>query len=210
MNKLLEGKSYHEFDSTEEVEIWARKHYADLLDIPREDELHQMISSYTGSYYKWYNKLLRNYISANGNKSREIESVDVKDDVIEIKKITDMLCKHSLPENIIAYRYTHKKDIVSLCSGKALRNGIEFSDKAFFSTTLIRKMLKGFMWENYCDCLLKLYLPQGMPGAYVSIDKEWSRLDEQEFLLPPNINFRILKIHHLTYPLKIECQAIYN
>lgn len=43
MNKLLEGKSYHEFDSTEEVEIWARKHYADLLNIPREDELHQMI-----------------------------------------------------------------------------------------------------------------------------------------------------------------------
>lgn len=45
---------------------------------------------------------------------------------------------------------------------------------------------------------------------HYQIDLQWSRLDEQEFLLPPNTNFRILKIHHFTYPLKIECKAIYN
>ena len=43
MNVVTENQSYFEFKRTEEVEEWARKYYADLLDSPREDELHKLI-----------------------------------------------------------------------------------------------------------------------------------------------------------------------
>lgn len=207
---MVEEQAYREFDNIEETEIWARMYYSDLLNLPREDELHKMITYYTGSCYKWYNKLLRDYLPVDSDRFKEIDSADVRDDVIEIRRITETICKYSLPENIIAYRFTHKAVIKLLSNGQALRSGTEFSDKAFFSTTLIHYLLKDFRWNNRCNCLLKLYLPKGLPGAYVSIDKEWSCLNEQEFLLPPNIKFRILKIHHFTYPLKIECMAIYD
>lgn len=210
MNVVVEEQAYREFDNIEETEIWARKYYSDLLDLPMENELHKMITYYTGSYYRWYNKLLRDYLPVDSDRFKEIDSVDVRDDVIEIQRITETICKYSLPENIIAYRFTHKAVIKLLCNGQVLRSGTEFSDKAFFSTSLIHYLLKDFGWNSRCNCLLKLYLPKGLPGAYVSIDKEWSCLNEQEFLLPPNIKFRILKIHHFTYPLKIECMAIYD
>ena len=207
---VIEGQVYHEFDCMEEAEIWARKYYVDLLNLPKENELHKKISYYTGSCYKWYNKLLRDDPSVDSGKFGTIHSVEIRDAIREIRKIIEVLCKHSLPENIIAYRYTHKKDIKSLCNGRMIHVGIEFADKAFYSTTLICSLLKHYVWQNHCNCLLKLYLPKGLPGAYVSLDKEWSCLDEQEFLLPPNIKFRIMKIHYFTYPLKIECMAIHD
>ncbi|MDE6748257.1 MAG: ADP-ribosyltransferase [Lachnospiraceae bacterium] len=210
MNVMIEGQVYREFYCIEETEMWARKYYADLLALPKENELHKMISYYTGSYYKWYNKLLRDYLPIDSDRFRAIDSADIRDDIKEIQKIIEVLCKHSLPENIIAYRFTHKKDIRSLCNGSTIHVGSEFSDKAFYSTTLICSLLNDFRRQNHCNCLLKLYLPKGLPGAYVSLDKEWSCLDEQEFLLPPNIKFKILKIHHFTYPLQIECMAIYG
>ncbi len=208
MNVVTENQSYFEFKRTEEVEEWARKYYADLLDSPREDELHKLISGYTGNCYKYYNKLLRYYMPVESDTFRQIDTADTRRDVMEIEKIIEVLCKYSLPENIIAYRFTRKKDIISLCSGNRICIGTEFSDKAFFSTTLIRKLLNTFMWENHCNCLLKLYLPKGLPGAYVSIDKEWSCLNEQEFLLPPNIKFKIQKIHRFRFPFTIECIAL--
>lgn len=207
---MIEGQVYREFSSEEEAEEWARQHYADLIGIPRDDELHKIISSYTGSYYKWYNNLLRNYMPVNSSEFKKIDSIDVRENVIEIQKIIEALCKYSLPENIIAYRFTHKAVIKSLCSGKNICVGTIFSDKAFFSTTLIRKLLNEFMWKNHCNCLLKLYLPKGLSGAYVSIDKEWSCLNEQEFLLPPNTKFRIIRVHRFTYPLVIECMALFG
>lgn len=214
MNLVIDGQEYREFDSAEEVEIWARKHYDSLLALPKENEVHKMISGYTGQYYKWYNTLLRYHLPVDSKEYRKIDPEgkrdDIKEDIKEIQKIKEVLCKYSLPENIIVYRLTHKKDIKVLCNGRPIRIGAEFSDKAFYSTTLIRSLLRNFGWQNHCDCVLKLYLPKGLPGAYVSLDKEWSCLDEQEFLLPPNIKFRILKIHHFTYPLKIECMAIYD
>lgn len=210
MNLVREGQVYREFENIEETETWAKKYYSDLLALPREDELHKIITYYTGSYYKWYNRLLRDYFPVDSDRFKEIDSADVRENVIEIQRIIETLYKYSLPENIIAYRFTHKAVIKSLCNGQVFHSGTEFSDKAFFSTTLIHYLLKDFGWNNRCNCLLKLYLPKGLPGAYVSIDKGWSCLNEQEFLLPPNIKFRILKIHYFTYPLKIECMAIHD
>lgn len=114
MNVVIEGQAYREFDSVEETEIWARKYYSDLLDLPKENEFHKMISYYTGGYYKWYNKLLRDYLPVDSDQFRKIDSADIRDDVKEIQKIIEVLCKYSLPENIIVYRFTHKKVIRSL------------------------------------------------------------------------------------------------
>lgn len=208
MNFQIETEIYREFKSAEESETWAWQHYANLLGLPPEDELYKMISSYTGSYYKAYNKLLRTCPPLDSIEFRKINFEDYADLVEEIYKISRTLKNYSLPENITVYRFSHKKDIRKLCGKKIFCVGMEFSDKAFFSTTLVKDKLERFRKENRCDCLLKLYLPQGFPGAYVSFKQDWSCLNEQEFLLPPNVKFRILKIHYFTYPLEIECIAI--
>ena len=210
MNLSFSPQTYREFKSKEESEIWAWKHYSDLLNLSSEDALYKIISSYTGSYYKAYNQLLRLCPPLNSDKFKRIDFEDRIDDVEEIYKIDYALHSYSLPENIIVYRFTHKKDVRKLCGKIFFGAGTVFSDRAFFSTTLVRDMMNEFRKQHHCDCILKLYLPQGFPGAYVSFKEEWSRLDEQEFLLPPNTRFRILKIHHFTYPLEIECIAVCN
>lgn len=208
VNISLSPQTYREFKSKEEAEMWAWKYYSDLLNLPSEDALHKIISSYTGSYYKAYNQLLRLCPPLNSDKFKHIDFEDRIDDVEEIYKIDCALRSYSLPENIIVYRFTHKKDVHKLCDKKFLCAGAIFSDRAFFSTTLVRDIMNEFRKQNRCDCMLKIYLTQGLPGAYVSFKEEWSCLDEQEFLLPPNTKFRILKIHHFTYPLEIECIAV--
>lgn len=199
---------YREFNNKEEAELWAWRYYADLLDLPPEDELIKIISSYTGSYYKAYNQLLRICPPIHSTEFEKIDLEDRADEVEEIYKINYALRNFSLPENIVVYRFTHRKYIQKLCSSRRLRSGMEFSDKAFFSTTLVQNMLDEFRRQNRCNCVLKIYLPQGTPGAYVSFKEERSCLDEQEFLLPPNMKFKILKIHYFTCPLRIECIAV--
>ncbi len=68
---------------------------------------------------------------------------------------------------------------------------MHFADKAFFSTTLVKDLLKSFISKKHYNCILKLYLPQSLHGAYVSFKDELSLLNEQEILLPCNTEFEI-------------------
>ena len=58
------------------------------------------------------------------------------------------------------------------------------------------------------DCLLKIYLPKGFPGAYISEYREEDRLDENEYLLPAGTRLKIIKKHILSCPLMIECEPV--
>lgn len=190
---------YHEFQSAEEAELWGKKHYFDLCGERRSNNPdYNQLFLYAGSGYLVYNRMLRNRWE------------DSEEEMCEIEQVTKILSKHKLPEPVIAYRYTQKRDIKSLCRGERLRTGLRFSDKAFFSTSLVKTSLEKFKQEYRCNCLLKLYLPRGIQSAYISLKDTDSRLNEQELLLQRDTEFEIVRSHWFSWPIVIECKAIVN
>ncbi|MBO5041017.1 MAG: hypothetical protein J6D09_07980 [Clostridia bacterium] len=205
--RLFEGQLYKELQSSAEATEWAEKHFADVLHMSFDDPLCHSIRSYTGSCSDAWNAFLRRSNSKKGfytKKERDFWGEELD----EIDAIIDFLHQHIIPENLLVFRYTNLKDIQTLCGKKTLRPKMRFSDKAYFSTTLVRLLLRSFICKKRYNCVLKLFLPQGLHGAYVSVKDEKSVLNEQEILLPPNTKFEILKIHWLRFPILIECKAI--
>lgn len=188
--------SYREFHSADEAERWGETYYKDLYGKNCEDNADfEQLFLYSGSGYRLYNSQLR--------YNEEYDEIITQG----IERLTDILARHTLPENVIAYRYTQKQILSLLCAGKPLRPGLRFSDKAFLSTSLVKASLSQFKKENPCDCLLKLYLPKGLHSIYISLKNTNSRLNEQELLLQRDTEFEIIRIHRLSYPLLIECKA---
>lgn len=208
MKNQLDGQLYTELKTSDAANEWAWKYYSDVLNMDPQSPLYVSIFSYTGSCSDHWNTLLRNCLTIEQGSFLKTSINFAKNTQEEIENIYHFLCQHTIPENIIVYRYTQLKDIQCLCGKKILRPKLQFSDKAFFSTTLVRSLLRHFACEKHCNCVLKLYLPQGLPGAYVSFKDKRSHLDEQEILLPCNTKFEILKVHWLRFPIVIECKAI--
>lgn len=188
---------YREFHSADEVERWAEVHYSDIYGEQRMDNPdYTCLYRYAGNCYRNYNRTLRyGWQSDEGTKR-------------EISQLTHILGRYKTPEPLVVYRYTSKKDIKLLCLGERLRPGLCFSDKAFFSTSLVKASLDRFKQKYKRNCLLKLYLPKGMHGAYISLKETSSLLNEQELLLQRDTEFEIIRIHRFCCPMVIECQAI--
>lgn len=154
------------------------------------------------------NEFLRGLPPYGTEDFAKIDCSGYEDHFHDVKIILDELNRHSLPENIVVYRFTKISDLLKCCNSRFPRRGSRLSDKAFFSTTLVKNNLKEFSKMHCCTCLLKLYLPKGFPGAYVSFEEDQKRLNEQEFLIPPNVAFKITRIHLFSFPTLIECEAI--
>ena len=201
---------YREFSNADEAEQWAWEHYSDLLSLPPESEQYKLIFSYTGSWYKALNRLMRVCPAVGSEAFDKVDFGDYAEEKAEIVALTSILQNYSLPEPIVVHRFAHLSDIVKMSGARILRKEVHFSDKAFVSTTLIKKLLVPFGKENGCSCVLRLYLPKGLPGAYVSFKADKTLLNEQEFLLPPNVPMEIVKIHYFTWPIQIDCVALPN
>lgn len=206
MQKIME--QYREFNTPEEVQNWIVEHYPDILNIDPKSHLYKIIFFYTGNSYKILNHLLRVCPPIGSLEYKKIDFDDYTEEANEISIINDFLYSHTLIENIVAYRFTHLSVVKKLCNSKFLHKGLCFSDKAFFSTTLVRELLGDFSKDHRCSCVLKLYLQKGIHGAYVSLKSDQTQLNEQEFLLPPNTKFEIIKVHYFKYPMLIECKVI--
>lgn len=131
---------------------------------------------------------------------------DSSDIYTTIAMLEKGLASYSLPENITVYRYTKRKWFKLFFINRKAKKGAEFSDKAFISTTLVSDSLRSFAKEHQYDCLLKLHLPQGTNGVYVEFDKDFSCLKENEFVLPPNLTFTVVKhsLHWFTHIFECE------
>jgi len=110
------------------------------------------------------------------------------------KKIIDNeISKINLKENIIVWRYTHKKLFKLIFENHKIKVGYTFTDKAFIDTTLVADLLNSFAFDHKYNCLLKLYLPKGTKGTYVDFYDKYSILNECEFLLLINKAFMLKK-----------------
>lgn len=199
---------YREFHGEAEVENWAWAHYGDLLGMSPKSKLYEDIFAYTGSLSTPINRLLRHAPPYGTPEFFKYDPGDFQFAYEVIPGIAEALNRHRTPEAIVAYRFTQLKAMKQLCGTKRFRSGLLFSDKAFFSTTLLRKRLLQLGKEHRCNCVLKLYLPKGTHGAYVSFKDKRDLLREYEFLLPPNTKFEIAKVWTFTYPRVIECVAL--
>lgn len=209
--KKVEYTQYKEFLCAEEAEEWAYTHYSDVLALPKDSFTYQSVLYYTGSMSRNWNKVLRLCTSIeSGGLERYATGYFASDSeqLRMIKEVNRFLREHSIPENIVVYRYTHRKVLKQLCSAGILRKGMIFAERGFCSTTLVKDALQKFSKQHECDCVLKIYLPKGLPGAYASLDSPLSVLLEYEILLPPNIQFEIVKVHTFSHPLFVECRAI--
>lgn len=207
---MEENITYLEFKNANESEMWARTYYSSVISLDPDEQPGKTLYEYTGALYKATNRLMRNsppiystyYINAEFNDDKELIDSTIT--------LNNLLNSYSLPENIIVFRYTHKSLIKALSHKHILRKGISFTDKAFVSTTLCKELLGEFKEKYSCNCLLKIKLHKGFQGAFVSMDRINTLLNEQEFLLPPCTTFVIDEVYHLTNPLVIECTAILN
>lgn len=201
---------YREFSNADESEQWAWNHYSDLLSLDPDSEQYKLIFSYTGSWYKALNRLMRVCPAVGSEAFDKADFGAYAEEKAEIIALNSILQKYSLPEPIVVHRFAHISDIIKMSKARFLRKGVQFSDKAFVSTTLVKSLLIPFGKENRCSCVLRIYLPKGFPGAYVSFKAGKSLLNEQEFLLPPNVSIKIIKIHYFTWPIQIDCVALPN
>ena len=130
-----------------------------------------------------YNNLLRGFDDFNyGEKKIYSKQIGI---------LIEEINKHELPEDIVVYRYTHKRLFRYLFKDLKVKVGNIFIDKGFMSTTLVPELLREFAKSHRYNCILKLYLPKGTKGIYLKFDK--SILNEQEILLPSNSKFKLLK-----------------
>lgn len=207
---VFESEKYKEFENSEEGNAWGWRHFSDVLT-PENNSAYESVFFYTGSMSRKWNKVLRSYPSIeSGQFESSARGVFAEDgeQIGRILEVNSVLTQHIIPENIVVYRYTEKKLIKKLCSTRILKTGMCFTDKGFFSTTLVKQLLLGFAKKHRYDCLLKIYIPKGTKGAYVSIKNSPSILNEQEVLFAPNLKLEIVKVNYLTHPFSIECKII--
>lgn len=198
--------TFCEFDSSQDVDEWAAHNFGQWIKEIRSgkdnidtNNIGYLLYAYSGSMNIIYNRLLRG--------SKDFDENEIEEYSRNIAIITEEISKLELPENIIAYRYTNRKWFSNLFESSKPRVGEIFTDKGFMSTTLVSELLKEFAKEHRYNCILKLYLPKGTKGAYLKFDN--SILNEQEFLLPPNSTFRLIRKHlSFRYGLVYICELI--
>lgn len=189
---LNNSKLFKEFTTEEEAKRWAEENYGQWLkDIQiteysyNSKNINDLLYGYTGNMYQIYNPMLRGWGKYD---NKEIVEYSQK-----INIINNEISKINLKENIVVWRYTHKKLFKLLFENHKIKVGQTFTDKAFMDTTLVAELLHSFAFDHKYNCLLKLYLPKGTKGVYIDFYDKDSILNECEFLLPTNATFMLKK-----------------
>ncbi|MFL0197127.1 ADP-ribosyltransferase [Clostridium sp. WILCCON 0269] len=207
---MFNKKVFRQFKNEEEVYEWVTDNfgggtrYIEIYENSSDkSDMANLLCCYTGNKNNIYRKIL-------WGCAKELGGEEIENYLKEISIIPKEICKFELQENIIAYRYTYKKTLEKGFESLKIEKGETFTNKMFMSTTLIPGLLKEFFKSRKCDCILKLYLPKGTKGVYVSVGK--NALNEQEFSLPPNSTFKLIKrSYSFKYHMPLyECELLYQ
>lgn len=197
---MFKKGKFREFHSDKEASEWAMNHFRlwinEMRSIKETSCLNynytaNLLDAYTSSLNVPINKLLRGC-------EEDLDEKQMKEYYEKISIVSNEISRFSLQENIIVYRFTHKKLFKALFETSRMQKNNLFTEKGFMSTTLVRDLLVEFAKSHKYNCLLRLYLPKGTKGRYMQLT---NRINEQEFLLPPNSTFKLLD-KHLSYRYK--------
>ena len=198
----LDKSSYRSFSTIEEAEEWGNKYYGkwaeeyktNIINLKQifESSGYSAIEEYCGHDYKNINSILWD------------ERLDNASDLYKIK-INTMLISIALapriPENIVVYRGVLNSFIRELKIDR--KKDFWKRNKGFLSTSLI----SNFELDHGYEAILRIYLPKGTYGAYVT--NVSGRSQEQEILFLPNAYLKLLDSKRI-YKEKIGKYPIYN
>lgn len=198
----LDKSLYRSFSTIEEAEEWGNKYYGKWAEEYKINifNLEQIIKSsgyraieeYCGHDYKNINSILWE------------ERLDNASDLYKLK-INTMLISIALapriPENIVVYRGVLNSFIRELKIDR--KKDFWKRNKGFLSTSLISNFELGHGYE----AILRIYLPKGTYGAYVT--NVSGRPKEQEILFLPNAYLKLLDSKRI-HKEKIGKYPVYN
>lgn len=152
-----------------------------------KDEMNSLIY-YTGGESLWINNLL--------TKTRIDELNDRSKSNIQghIDNLNNIIKKSSpSSRKTVVYRGAQTRETTE--NWKMAKKGdvlpFNYSTR-FISTTLNKKTALGFVEDDESCCLLKLILPKGTKGIYVSKLSSFLDLEEEEIILPPGCKFLVV------------------
>lgn len=178
-------KNFTEFHNEQEASKWPIDYFGSWMNdiqVNNKSNIAKLLYGYTGNMNHLYNQLLRGL--------GEFDKSEVNKYNKEIDLIEKEVSQFELHDNIVIYRYTYKNFFRSLFELSNMQTGRILIEKGFMSTTLLPDLMRDFAKSRNYNCILKLYLPKGTKGAYVSFGEY--KLNEYEFLLPPNATFKLL------------------
>lgn len=152
-----------------------------------EDEMKSLIY-YTGGESLWINNLLtKTRIDELDDRSKS----NIQGHIVNLNNII----KKSSPSSrkTVVYRGAQTRETTE--NWKMAKKGdvlpFNYSTR-FISTTLHKKTALGFVEDDESCCLLKLILPKGTKGIYVSKLSSFQDLEEEEIILPPGCKFLVV------------------
>jgi hypothetical protein len=152
-----------------------------------EDEMNSLIY-YTGGESLWINNLL--------TKTRIDELSDKSKSNIQghIDNLNNIIKKSSPSmRKTVVYRGAQTRETTE--NWKMAKKGdvlpFNYSTR-FISTTLNKKTALDFVEDDESCCLLKLILPKGTKGIYVTKLSSFQDLEEEEIILPPGCKFIVV------------------
>lgn len=152
-----------------------------------EDEMKSLLY-YTGGDSLWINNLL--------TKTRIDELNDRSKSNIQghIDNLNNIIKKSSPSmRKTVVYRGAQTRETTE--NWKMAKKGdvlpFNYSTR-FISTTLNKKTALDFVEDDESCCLLKLILPKGTKGIYVSKLSSFQDLEEEEIILPPGCKFLVV------------------
>lgn len=192
------GEIFKELETSDEADNWAKCYFNDVIEATINSETYMSLMYYTGSMARKWNAILRSidvgFDSVDFDKEYGKHFAPDGDQLRRTKETYNFIISQSIPENIVVYRYMDFSVLERYFNQCENIEGELYIDKGFMSTTLVASLLEEFSQKHQCNCLLKIYVPSGTVGAYVSPHNNFSRLNEQEVLFPPNTKVKILKI----------------
>tara|TARA_Y100000389_G_scaffold144920_2_gene143353 strand:- start:2508 stop:3158 length:651 start_codon:yes stop_codon:yes gene_type:complete len=152
-----------------------------------EDEMKSLIY-YTGGESLWINNLLTN---TGTDELDDRSKSKIQGHIDNLKNII----KKSSPSarKTVVYRGAQTRETTE--NWKMAKRGdvlpFNYSTR-FISTTLYKKTALGFVEDDESCCLLKLILPKGTKGIYVSKLSSFQDMEEEEIILPPGCKFIVV------------------
>ena len=98
---MIEYSRFRKFKADEEIDNWLNTHFPEMINIDETSYWYSSISDYTSGYSNHFNQLLE----SSACDLSMIKRYD-EDDCEKISTIMHFLNEHSIPENIVLYRYT--------------------------------------------------------------------------------------------------------
>ena len=185
-------ESFKEFKNADDIAEWEKVDSKRWVNKLTKDEI-KSLKDYKRSRYEEINKYLRD----SEHYKSEIGDLTVSEIQNAIKNINSASNKSGLiKENMIVYRavkdFTHNWDKAT---------GTVLQDKAFMSTTLLKKNADDFLKYSAnrdvmtkADVVMRLKVPKKSKGFFLDGINPGKKHDENEFLLDAATKYKINKV----------------